>query len=206
MLGEIRIYVEGGGDDRNTKADFRRAFGKFLISLRDVARSRTMRWSIIACGPRNAAFDNFKTALKVHPLAFNILVVDAEGPVATHPWAHLRQRDGWAVPDAPDEHCHLMVQVMEAWLIADMDALKLFYGRDFRGNRLPADPDVEAVDKTILEDSLKAATRDTTKGKYHKTRHAPKILEMLNVQTVRRKARHCGRLFDTLLNKMQGNR
>src|SRR6266446_4020949 len=39
------------------------------------------------------------------------------------------------------------------------------------------------------------ATRDTTKGEYHKIRHAHKLLEIVNVGTVRGAAPHCQRLF-----------
>ena len=79
MVNEVRIYAEGGGAGKDTKAAIRRGFGEFLRQLRTLARERRIRWNIIACGPRNAAFDAFKTALRTHTTAFNVLLVDAEG-------------------------------------------------------------------------------------------------------------------------------
>ena len=45
------------------------------------------------------------------------MLVDAEAPVNTTPCQHLKFRDDWDLPNVDDEHCHLMVQTMEAWLI-----------------------------------------------------------------------------------------
>ncbi len=41
-------------------------------------------------------------------------------------------------------------------------------------------------------------SEDETKGKYNKTRHAPKLLELLDVDKVRRASRSCDRLFTTI--------
>jgi len=87
---------------------------------------------------------------------------------------------------------------MEAWLIADPDALARFYGADFRRTAIPDNPNVEEIDKAQLLSDLKTATRDTTKGEYHKTRHAPQILGELDASQVRSAAPHCERLFSTL--------
>jgi hypothetical protein len=53
-------------------------------------------------------------------------------------------------------------------------------------------------------DSLKQATRQTQKGRYHKTQHAPRILESLDPTKVRRAAPNCDRLFRELLAKLDG--
>jgi hypothetical protein len=203
MVSEIRVYVEGGGDDKETKARFRQGFGEFLRDLVCLARSKRIRWQIIACGGRDQAFSDFATALKTHSEAFNVLLVDAEGPVNNVAWLHLRQRDGWTLSVADDEHCHLMVQMMEAWLAADIEALKHFYGQGFREKALPRHADVEEINKRLLISALEAATGDTTKGKYHKGRHAPQLLERLDAVKVRRAALHCDRLFTTLSKKME---
>jgi hypothetical protein len=96
MVSEIRIYVEGGGDGSESKAAIRQGFGQFLDPLRQLARSRRIRWQVVACGGRNSAFDDFKTALGSHEDAFNLLLVDSEAPVSQPPWDHLLVRDGWA--------------------------------------------------------------------------------------------------------------
>ena len=202
MVNEIRLYVEGGGNDKDTKALMREGFHGFLRELVALARSKRIKWQIIACGPRTKAFSAFETALETRPDAFNILVVDAEGPVHTQPWQHVQRQDGWGVSGIDDEHCHLMVQMMEAWLIADRDALAHFYGQGFGENALPKHSNVEQIDKSMLESALKAATRNTSKGEYHKIRHGSKLLAQLDSTRVRQAAPHCERLFTILIAKM----
>lgn len=206
MVSEIRIYVEGGGDSAHTKREIRRGFGEFLKALCDLARERNMGWHVIACSSRNSTFDDFKTALKTHPKSFNVLLVDSEEPLdlANGLWAHLKQRDEWQTPDLPDEHCHLMVRAMEAWLIADLNALQKYYRQGFRPNALPKNPNTEDVPKTQLASALKEATRHTQKGEYHKTRHAPDLLASVDVAKVRNAAEHCERLFATLTQTITG--
>lgn len=202
MVNEIRIYVEGGGEGSNTKAMVRQGFSVFLRDLVGIARSNKVRWQIIACGSRNATSKNFQTALRTHQDAFNILLVDSEGPLSANPRQHLQTRDGWSLHGIADEQCHLMVQATEAWLIADIDTLEQFYGQGFIAAPIPKNLDVEQIEKRTLYSSLKAATRMTTKGEYHKIHHGPKLLERLNVSRVRSAARHCDRLFTTLAEKM----
>jgi len=91
-----------------------------------------------------------------------------------------------------------MVQTMEAWLIADREALARFYGREFREGALPQHADVEHIDKSTLVPALQAATRLTSKGEYHKIRHGCVLLAQLESAKVRRAAPHCERLFITL--------
>lgn len=143
------------------------------------------------------ALDDFKAALRTHPDAFNVLLVDAEAPVTLGPWKHLEQRDGWN-PAAADEQCHLMVHCTESWLIADPEALAEFYGQGFLLNALPKTPDVEAVPKQRVAAALERATKETQKGRYHKIRHGPDLLARLNPARVRQRAQHCDRLFVTL--------
>ncbi len=96
MVSEVRIYVEGGGDGAYGKAQIRGGFGQFLRDPAAQARNKRIRWSVIACGSRNDTFDDFKEALRTHPDAFNVLLVDSEGSVAVGlpPWQHLLRRPG----------------------------------------------------------------------------------------------------------------
>ena len=197
MVSGIRIYVEGGGDGSDTKALVREGFGEFLGQLRDAARERRTRWAIVACGSRNSAFDDFETACRTHRESFNDLLVDSEGPVSGVPREHLQRHDGWTTP-MPDDHFHLMVQTMEAWLIADISALERFYSDGFLSNSLPRNPDVEQIDKSQLESALKHATSNTQKGRYHKIRHGARLLGLTDPSTVRQRAAHCEKLFATV--------
>lgn len=202
MVNEIRIYVEGGGNDAQTKTLLREGFNNFLRELVAIARSKRIKWQIVACGPRNQAFSDFLTALQTHPDAFNILLVDSEGPVSESPWQHLQKRDPWKVGSITDQHCHMMVQMMESWLIADNIALRKFYGQDFKENAIPKNPNIEQLEKDVVMTALKDATRNTLKGEYHKTRHGFKIFGQLDAAKVRNAAPHCDRLFKTLIEKM----
>lgn len=202
MVNEIRIYIEGGGDDELTKAFLREGFNSFLQELVTMARSKRIKWRIIACGRRDRAFSDFLNALQTHTDAFNILLVDSEGPVSERPWQHLEKRDRWKAGSINDQHCHMMVQMMESWLIADSATLRKFYGQDFKENAIPKNPNVEQLEKNVIMTALKDATRNTSKGEYHKTRHGFKILGQLDVAKVRKVAPHCDRFFKTLLEKM----
>lgn len=195
MVKEIRIYIEGGGDGRDTKALIRKGFSQFL---------KQFKLNITICGSRNNAFRDFRIALKSYPNAFNILLVDAEAPVTRNSsWEHLKLRDKWNKPsEVDDSHCHLMVQTMEAWFIADIETLKKFYGKDFQENAIPKTLNVETMDKQNLERILKAATRKTSKAEYHKIKHASKLLELLDVEKVRQASPSCDRLFTTLSDKI----
>lgn len=197
-MQEIRIYCEGGGDGPNTKDPFREGMRKFLNELYEIAREKRIRFNLIICGGRATAYENFKTARQIHPQAVNILLVDAEAPVTETPWEHLKQRDNWDDLGCKDEQCHLMVQVMEAWFMADPNALKTFYGQGFKANALPKNADVEKISKDTLAKSLKKAIRDTNKPEYHKIQHGAKLLGLIAPMKVRQKSRHCDRIFTTL--------
>ena len=46
--------------------------------------------------------------------------------------------------------------------------------------------------------SLERATQKTQKGRYHKIEHCPDLLMLVRSEVVRRRAKHCDRLFITL--------
>ena len=204
VVSEIRVYVEGGGDGKETKRAMRRGFSQFLGELREAAQQQRVRWSIIACGSRNATFDGFETATRDHPEAFNILLVDAEQPVECEPLEHLRRRDQKRVR-AKAEECHLMVQIMEAWLVADRAGLGEFYGQGFLDSAIPPRDDVESIPKRDLLQALMRATHQTQKGDYHKIWHAAELLGHVDPGIVRSKAPHCRRLFQTVLNALESD-
>lgn len=204
MVREIRIYIEGGGDRSDTRAAIRAGFNNFLDPLCQLARKRRLKWFLTACGSRNDAFRNFTTALEAHPDAFLVLLVDSEAPVVGGRWEHLQRRDGWDSGDRRDEHCHLMVQTVEAWLLADPEALEGYYGQGFRRNALPRREDVEAIPKDQLYRSLERATAKTQKRSYHKIHHCADLLGLLNRDRVRQRAKHCDLLFRALEARITG--
>jgi hypothetical protein len=197
----LRIYVEGGGDRTVTSALCRRAFSEFFKKIVPEGR----RPKVIACGSRNDTFDDFRIALLKHPEAVVLLLVDAEGPVheGSSVWAHLKSRDRWEQPTrATDENAHLMVQCMEAWILADERTLKDYFGQGFSTSALPRRPDIEQIQKAEVFQALKDATRHVkTKGEYHKTRHGFDLMTRIDPEKVRRASPHAERLCMVLLRE-----
>lgn len=190
-----RLYVEGGGDGKSLRTACRRGFSEFLKKAG--FKGRMPR--VVASGSRNQALENFHTALEQLEDAF--LLVDAEGSVAEDdPWEHLRERDGWDRPGgAGDEQCHLMVQIMESWFLADRGTLAEYFGNSFRPNALPgSEDDVEGIPKADVLNGLCNATRDAQKGKYNKGTHSFAILERLDPEKIRDSSMWARRLLDTL--------
>jgi Domain of unknown function (DUF4276) len=194
----IRIYVEGGGDNRATLARCRSGFTELFKKVLPAGKLP----KVIACGPRTAAFSDFKSALADYKDEFIVLLVDAEAPVADGlgVWAHLKKRDSWDQPTgATDEQAHLMVQCMEAWFLTDRDTLKRYYGQGFRENALPDRKDVEKVAKVDLFKALKAATKEAkTKDGYDddtKVSHGFDLLGRIDPARVRAASPHADQLM-----------
>jgi hypothetical protein len=200
VVKEIRIYVEGGGDKSDTRAAIREGFSKFLQPLCQLARKHRIRWSVTACGGRDSAFEIFRTAMETYTDAFLVLLVDSESPVAGGRWKHVHG----GVGELSEDHCHLMVQTVEAWLIADPEALAEYYGKGFRRGALPRHENIEAVPKDNLYKSLQKAVAETKKERYEKIRHCADLLARLNPDRVRERAKHCDLLFQTLEARISG--
>ena len=175
------LYVEGGGDSKSLKTACRRGFRKFIEN----AGATGGVSNIVACGSRGNAYRIFSKALSTGLNA--LLLVDAEGSVtAQGAWQYLKANDNWDRPTtATDDQCHLMVQVMESWFLADADALASFYGQDFNRRALPANRNIEQVSKEDVLAGLSQAARNTKKGDYKKGSDSYEILERLDPARVR---------------------
>ena len=198
----VRIYVEGGFEN-STKTNCRRAFRRLFEKL-----VLDQPITVIASGDRLKAFRDFCSALRQHRDDLVILLVDAEGEVKSKSWQHLstREGDGWTRPlEAAANQAHLMVQVMEAWFLADHTILIDYYGQGFLHNSLPGQRNIELIAKQDVFTALKHATRHTQKGEYHKTRHGFELLELCDPEKIRRASRHANELFEVLESKKQGN-
>lgn len=197
----VRVYVEGAGDYKHTDnaTACRRGFQELFKKL----GLPENRLSVIACGSRFQTFNDFRKAVRQHPGDFVILLVDSEGRVvAPSAWTHLNASDRWQRPAGTiDDQAHLMVQCMEAWFMADREALTEFYGQGFLAGSLPGQPNIEQIPKRSLLPVLKHASKQTTKGSYHKTRHGFALLALINPQSLRNASPHAGRLFDVLIHR-----
>ena len=201
----VAIYMEGGGRGSGTKAALRRGMDTLLGPLKQAARNKSMRWKLVCCGPRDVAFRSFRNAARNGEAAIVLLLVDAEGPVATGPCEHLQARDGWDMIDVDAQSVHMMVQTMEAWIVADGDALRGYYGQSFNAGAVPRATDLESVAKSEVEGSLRRATKHTGKGPYHKITHASDLLQRVDAEKVKARCRHCRRLFDELGRMIAGS-
>lgn len=185
----MKLFVEGGGEGKVLRTECRQAISEFLKK----AGLAGCLPRIVASGSRGQAYDDFCIAIRSGEPA--LLLVDSEGPVppecqtgepeAWQPWAHLLQRvgDGWAMPvGTTDGHCHLMVECMENWFLADRAALAKFFGQGFLPTALPAaTKPIESVGKIQLFDALKAATSHCkTKSQYGKGEHSFKLLTTID--------------------------
>ncbi len=185
----VKIYVEGGGDGKDLQSECRRGFREFL----EKAGLKGKMPAIIACGGRYSAYKGYCTAISQREAA--MLLVDSEAPVAREhqtgepdawqPWRHLkaRQGDDWdRPPGAREADCHLMVQCMESWFLADRKTLNDFFGQGFRESALPsANRPIEDVAKDEVYRALKQASQSCkTKAEYGKGEHSFKLLALLD--------------------------
>jgi hypothetical protein len=193
------VYVEGGGDRKYAREEVKRGFRGLLSELVSEARKRHIHWDVIACGGRERTFERFTADLGRYPDSLSVLLVDSEGPVqGAGSREHLRARDGWDLSEVTDEQVHLMVEAVEAWIVADAECLRAYYGQRFNAGALPSRDDLEMVSKAQLASALDRATRTTQKGEYHKIRHCPDLLEKMDAAKARDRCRYCRALFDAL--------
>ena len=196
-MSGIAIYMEGGGDGKENRAALRQGMNTFLQPLKDEARKKSLHWDLACYGSRDETFKRFRDAVNSSTDAVNVLLVDAEGPVSQSPRLHLRNQDK-NLSFAHEETIHLMVQTMEAWIVADSAALNSYYGQGFKANKLPKATDLETVSKREVEHSLREATKDTQKGRYHKIKHASDLLKRIDAEKVKARCCHCRRVFKAL--------
>lgn len=199
-MSSITIYLEGGGTGPSTKSALRQGMDAFLGPIKRLARAKSWRWKIVPCGSRDQTFQRFRsTVTGSGPYGLVVMLVDAEAAVGNQtPRAHLHTRDNWDLAFAGGEMVHLMVQVMETWIIADTDTLAGYYGSRFRASALPATGQLETVTKDIVIGGLRQATRLTQKRAYHKIRHASDLLKRIDHRKVRQRCPSCDRFFNTL--------
>ena len=197
---KITIYVEGGGDSNRSKTKCHQGFGEFFKKL-GIISTPEIKLHIVACGSRNEAFKDFCKTLKSKNSDINLLLIDSEKAIDNNHnvWQHLYEVEKWQKPEkSTNEQLHFMVECMENWFMADVRTLADYYGKDFNQNALPKNAHIENIAKTALLDSLKEATKNTTKGKYSKGNHSFEILSRIDANQVIAKSNYANRLHETL--------
>ena len=173
-----RVYLEGGGNSREGKVRCREGFRKLLEKCGFAGRMP----ALVACGSRNEAYDDFKTAhSKLSSGDFIGLLVDSENPVADieKTWEHVRQRtgDNWSRPaGADDDQLMLMTTSMETWIVTDREALKSHFGPRLNESALPPIQNMEQRNRHAILNALQNASGDCP-GPYAK---GPKSFGLLS--------------------------
>ena len=203
---KIKVYVEGGGYRKTTSSACRRGFIRFI----ERSGLQGEMPKIVASGSRTNTFRRFAKRSKdaANEEEYALLLLDAEGPLRKpQPWQHLKECDGWNPPEDTKEYqCHLMVQAMESWFLADRTALEEYYGQGFQANALPRNREIEEVPKKQAQDGIRRATRNTRKGSYDKGRHSFEILAKIDPKKVTNASPHARRFIDVLLRLAQGRK
>lgn len=199
------LYVEGGGDNNKAlRTDARRAFSTLLAQANLAGRMPR----VVASGSRSQAYKDFCRALAGASGADRVfLLVDAEGRADGKPseqvaWNHVatREGDGWSQPESRHEdHLHLMVQAMEAWMMADRAKMAAYFGADFDAKQLPKQgQDLESIPKSQLAPAIAEAAKKCKKRSYDKGKHSFGLLETLNVAAIRQASPWAERFFASL--------
>ena len=212
----LKLFVEGGGDRNNSLAsDLRRGFKLFLQKAGFIGRLPR----VIACGSRQSAYNDYCLAVnKAEPA---MLLIDSEAPVEEQfergdfsewkPWAQLQSRkdadgnqcDNWDRVGA-DRDCHLMVQMMETWFLADSEAMKVYYGRGFNEDGFTVrSNNIENIPKEKVYDIIENSTRETKKKGYSKGSDSFKILALIEPAKVKERSKWAKRFLDTLDKKLK---
>jgi len=208
----VTIYVEGGGVGNPSLTECRKGFGIFFQKLLPGKKGV----KVVACGGRSDTFKVFALAHETRkPSDYVILLVDSEGPVEPRvsPWDYLRDhpRDKWQKPEtAEDDQAHLMVQCMEAWFMADREAIVKYYGKGVKISDLPApvNKDIERISIAKITSALDKAARKfhkargTQKQGYHKVRDGFALLEVIDPKKVCENSKCVQRLGETLERKL----
>jgi hypothetical protein len=178
MVTKLRVYFEG--DDR-----LRPGFRQFLSEIAEAARRKMCYFDLIAT--EGTPVQDFHAALITHRDAWNVLLLDWEESTE----AQLRKQ---GLQGCDPDSIFWMVQIMESWFLADVDALKALFG----GSLSKGNPNVEEIPKAdVLERLRKAAN-----GEYHKVKHGAKLLALIDPARVRKAAPHCDRMFTVILARL----
>lgn len=87
---------------------------------------------------------------------------------------------------------------MEAWILADEDAVRTYFVGKIPENALPKRRDLEAVTKQDLDRALQRAAEASAKKRYQKGRDSFRLLESLDPVRVRGRCPWAARFFEEL--------
>ena len=169
------VYVEGGGDQKDTRLRCREGFAR-LMAKSGLERSP----KFVPCGGRATVYRKFRaTHRKSSGDDCVLMLIDSEDPVSDveRTWDHLRRRDAWSKPvGATDDQVLFMTTSMETWIVADREALRKRFPRNFNDRSLP---DLNGIEHRNRNDVFNALRRATNNG-YSKTKVSFELLGALD--------------------------
>lgn len=171
----MMIYLEGG-------QHLRRPMRRFIRK----AVGRGLELDVKPCGSGDDAINECRKD------ADALLLIDAEGTASQQFVDRVRAQIGRG------NHPFFMVQLMEAWFLADRATLAGYFGAGFRENALPGNPNVEGIPKQDVISGLSDATRGARKGRYSKGDHDVELLDLLDAAVVYAACPHFARLVNFL--------
>ncbi|MFO8056138.1 MAG: DUF4276 family protein [bacterium] len=177
------VYLEGGGDSKDLKVRCREGFRKLL----EASSFKNKMPRLVACGGRNSAFEDFKTAHYSGKVMYVAMLIDSEKPVydLEKTWEHLNRHDGWLKPNhAEDKQVLFMTTCMETWIVSDRDTLKEHYGSKLQISALPPLNEMEQRDHHEIQESLVQATRECSNA-YAKGKRSFRILGKISPDNIR---------------------
>lgn len=189
MNRSVTVYIEGGGDSSDARAQLRAGFDALFRPQKERAAQNRVSLKFVCCGPRNEAHATFVNFRRRTPSDVAGLLVDSESPIDTQKdvTTHLAKRDGWSFDDAQKLNVRLMVEAMEAWILADLNAVQEW----FKAEITLAAKKTDLIEKAKLVEHLDAAAgaadkaaKRPKKRRYGKLTDAPALLKRLNPETV----------------------
>lgn len=172
-MDKIKIYIEGGGN-RHLNGDLRRTFSKLLQEY----GVNGNRYQIVAGGSRG------ETIKAIHKQSNSIILIDSEEIIDTKTkLEHLEKTESKeSLKGITENNLFFMVVCMETWMVSDVEALKKYYGSNFKEAKIQ-NSDLIHKDKTTIMKMIKDSIRECQNNEYRKS-ESFKILEKVCIKKI----------------------
>jgi hypothetical protein len=147
---------------------------------------------LIACGGRDAVFDDFKIGnAQKGSNDYVAMWIDSEEPMINidRAWDHLQKVTSvtaWNKPErASDDQVLFMTTCMETLIVADRDTLRQHYGARLQESALPpVESDLEQRTREDVQAKLEHATRNCSNA-YRKGRRSFEVVGKLKADALK---------------------